>query len=119
MEDTEKLAETVRDLLEGGRHERLAQVVEEAHAADVAAALRDLPPPEQLTVFRLLNREQAGLVLAELDDRLLLDVARALDETEFSGILDRMQPDDAAQVLDELPEEQQEKVLDLMKEEKS
>jgi len=119
MEATQKLSETIRDLLDGGRHERLVQVVEEAHAADVAAALRDLAPPEQLTVFRMLNREQAGLVLSELDDRLLLDVARALDETEISGILDRMQPDDAAQVIDELPEEQQEKVLDLMKEEKS
>ena len=94
-------------------------MVEEAHAADVAAALRDLPPSEQLTVFRLLHHEQAGLVLSELDDRLLLEISRALDETEISGILDRMQPDDAAQVLDELPEEQQEKVLDLMKEEQS
>ena len=119
MEDTGKLSETIRDLLESGRYERLAQVVEEAHAADVAAALRDLPPSEQLTVFRLLHHEQAGLVLSELDDRLLLEISRALDETEISGILDRMQPDDAAQVLDELPEEQQEKVLDLMKEEKS
>jgi magnesium transporter len=119
MEDTQKLSETIRDLLESGRYERLAQAVEEAHAADVAAALRDLPPPEQLTVFRLLNHEQAGLVLSELDDRLLLDISQALDETEISGILDRMQPDDAAQVLDELPEEQQEKVLDLMKEEQS
>ena len=119
MEDTQKLSETIRDLLDSGRFERLAQVVEEAHAADVAAALRDLPPPEQLTVFRLLNHEQAGLVLSELDDRLLLDISRALDETEISGILDQMQPDDAAQVLDELPEEQQEKVLDLMKEEQS
>jgi len=119
MEDTQKLSETIRDLLESGRYERVAQAVEEAHAADVAAALRDLPPPEQLTVFRLLNHEQAGLVLSELDDRLLLDISRALDETEISGILDQMQPDDAAQVLDELPEEQQEKVLDLMKEEQS
>jgi magnesium transporter len=119
MEDIQKLSETIRDLLESGRYERVAQAVEEAHAADVAAALRDLPPPEQLTVFRLLNHEQAGLVLSELDDRLLLDISRALDETEISGILDQMQPDDAAQVLDELPEEQQEKVLDLMKEEQS
>ena len=49
MTDTARLGETVRDLLEGGRHERLAQMLEEAHAADVAAALRDLPVPEQVT----------------------------------------------------------------------
>jgi len=116
---TAKLGETVRDLLEGGRHERLAQVLEEAHAADIAAALRDLPIAEQVTLFRLLNREQAGAVLSELDDQPLLELVRALDEAEISGILDRMQPDDAAQVLEELPHEQAEKVLDLMKEQQS
>jgi len=116
---TAKLGETIRDLLDGGRHERLAQVLEEAHAADIAAALRDLPVPEQVTLFRLLNREQAGAVLSELDDQPLLELVRALDEAEISGILDRMQPDDAAQVIEELPQEQAEKVLDLMKEQQS
>jgi magnesium transporter len=119
VESTERLSESVRGLLESGRHERLAQLLDEAHAADIAAALRDLPVPDQATMFRLLNREQAGAVLAELDDQTLLELVRALDESEISGILDRMQPDDAAQVLEELPEEQAEKVLDLMKEEQS
>jgi magnesium transporter len=119
MSETTRLAETVRDLLDGGRHERLAQTLEESHAADVAAALRDLAVPEQVTLFRLLNRERAGAVLAELDDQTLLDLVRALDEAEISGILDRMPPDDAAQVIEELPDEQAEKVLDLMKEQQS
>jgi len=113
------MTETIHDLVEEGRRERLLQVLEESHAADIAAALRDLSLTEQVMVFRLLNREKAGAVLAELDDQPLLELARALDEVEISGILDRMQPDDAVQVLEELPEEQQEKVLDLMKEERS
>lgn len=119
LENTERLIETVPDLLESGQRERLAQVLEEAHAADIAAAMRELPVPEQVTLFRLMNREQAGAVLSELDDQPLLELVRALDEAEISSILDRMQPDDAAGVLDELPEEQAEKVLDLMKEERS
>lgn len=117
--DAQRLSETFRDLLEGGRRERLAQALEEAHAADVAAAMRDLPVADQVTVFRLLNREQAGQVLAELDDVTLSELARALDPAELSGVVERMRPDDAAQVLEELPEEQTEQVLDLMKEEKS
>jgi magnesium transporter len=116
---TQRLSETVEELVRSGRRERLSQVLDEAHAADVAAALRDLPVDDQLSVFRLLNREAAGAVLAELDDQTLLELVRALDEVEISIILDRMQPEDAADVLEELPEEQAEKVLDLMKEEKS
>jgi magnesium transporter len=119
MDTPERLSEAVRELLAAGRRERLAQALEAAHASDIAAALRDLEVPDQATVFRLLGREQAGAVLAELDDQLLLELVRALDEAEISSVLDRMQPEDAAAVVEELPEEQAEKVLDLMKEEKS
>jgi len=119
MDDAAKLAETVRALLEAGRLERLAQTLEEAHGADIAAALGGLAVPEQVTVLRLLSHGQAGTVLSELDDQLRLELVRALDEVEISGILDRMQPDDAAEVLGELPEDEVEKVLDLMKEDKS
>ncbi len=119
MDATERLSETLRDLVEAGRRDRLAQVLEEAHVADIAAAIRDLSIADQVTVFRLLGREQAGGVLAELDDQTLLDLVRALDEVEISSVLDRMQPEDAAGVLEDLPQEQAEKVLDLMKEDKS
>ncbi|MBI2152206.1 MAG: magnesium transporter [Candidatus Rokubacteria bacterium] len=119
MEETVRLAETVKDLLEADRRERLAQILEEAHPADVTRTLRELPIEQQTTVFRLLSREQAGAVLHEMDDQTLLGLVRALDEVELSGILERMPTDNAAQVVDELPAEQAEKVLDLMKEEKS
>jgi magnesium transporter len=115
----ERLSETVRDLVQTGRRDRLGLVLAEAHAADLAAAMRDLSVDDQVTVFRLLEREQAGAVLAELDDQTLLELIRALDEAEISSALDRMQPADAVGVLEELPQEQAEKVLDLMKEEKS
>jgi magnesium transporter len=115
----DRLSDTVSDLVQTGRRDRLGQVLAEAHAADLAAAMRDLSVDDQVTVFRLLGREQAGAVLAELDDQTLLELVRALDEAEISSTLDRMQPADAAGVLEELPQEQAEKVLDLMKEEKS
>ncbi len=119
MEETVRLVESVKDLLEGDRLEQLAQLLEEAHPADVARTLRELPVEQQTTVFRLLSREQAGSVLHEMDDQALLELVRALDEVELSGILEQMPADNAAQVVDGLPEEQAEKVLDLMKEEKS
>ena len=119
MGEAIRLTDTVRDLLESGRRERLNQILEDAHAADIAAALRELPLPDQVTLFRLLGRESAGAVLAELGDQAVHELAGALDEGEISSILDWMRPDDAAQVLEELPAEQAEKVLDLMKEEKS
>jgi magnesium transporter len=119
MEDTARLAQGIRDLLDSGRGERLSQVLAEAHAADIASALRELSLPEEVVVFRLLDRDKAADVLSELDDQQLLELVRALDEVEVSSILDRMEPQRAAQVVDELPEEQAEKVLELVEEERS
>ena len=119
MEEIPRLGETVKALLDEGRQERLAQILEEAHPTDVAQIIQELPVPQQRTVFRLLSRERAGVVLHEIDDQTLLELVRALDEVELSGILDRMPADNAAEVVDELSEEQAEKVLDLMKEEQA
>ncbi len=119
MEELFRLTEDVKDLLDTDRTERLAQLLAASHPADVSRALRELPVERQTTVFRLLSGEQAGSVLHEMDDQTLLELVRALDEVELSGILEQMPADNAAQVVDELPEEQAEKVLDLMKEEKS
>ena len=120
MEHTSRLTENVKRLLEERtRQERLAQLLEESHPADVARILRELPVAQQAVVFRLLSREQAGSVLHEMDDQTLLELVRALDEAELSGILDRMPADNAAEVVGDLPEEQAEKILDLMKEEQS
>jgi magnesium transporter len=119
VEETARLTEAIKELLGGGREERLGQVLEDAYPADIASALRELPVPERLHVFRLLPPTQAGAVLSELDDQTLLELVRALDEQEFSRILDRMPPDDVVDVVEELPKEQADKILDLMEEEKS
>ena len=119
MEETARLTESIKELLSGGREERLGQVLEDAYPADIATALRELPLPERVHVFRLLPRAQAGAVLSELDDQTLLELVRALDEHEVSRILDRMPPDHVVEVVEELPKEQADKILDLMEEEKS
>ena len=119
MEEGGRFTESIKELLASGRDERLATVLDDAHAADISQAVRELSLPEQVRVFRLLNPQQAGAVLAELDDQVLLELVRALDETEVSKILDQMPSDDVVEVVEELPKEEAEKILDLMEEEKS
>ena len=114
-----RLTESIKELLGAGRAERLADVLEESHAADVAAALRELPLPDQVHLFRLLAPQQAGDVLSELDDPTRTELVRALDEVEISRILDRMPSDHVVDVVEELPREEADKLLDLMQEEKS
>jgi magnesium transporter len=119
MAETERLNETIKELLSGGREERLAGLLEHAHAADVAAVLRELEPADQVRLFRLLDDEDAGAVLSELDDPTKRDLLHALDEGEVSRILEQMPADHVVEVVEELPAEAAEKILDLMEETKS
>ena len=119
MNESDRLLEAARSIAEGTADQRERALLEEAHPADVAGVLRQLPLPDQVAVFRTLSQERAGDVLPELDDHAQLELVRALDELEVSRILDEMPPEQAADVVDELPSEHAEKILDLMQEEKS
>jgi magnesium transporter len=119
MAEGTRLTESVKELLAAGREERLAMVLEDAHAADISQTIRELELQDQVRLFRLLNAQQAGAVLSELDDQVLLELVRTLDDTEVSKIFDQMPSDDVVEVVEELPPEQAEKILDLMEEEKS
>jgi len=119
VEDTARLTESIKELLGAGRTERLADVLEESHAADVATVLRELPLADQVQLFRLLTPLHAGNVLSELDDATRTELVRALDEVEISRILDRMPSDHVVEVVEELPREEADKLLDLMQEDKS
>jgi magnesium transporter len=119
MAETERLTESVKELLESGRDDRLTDVLADAHAADVSSVMRELPLSDRVRVFRLLAPEHAGGVLSELDDQTLLDLVGVLDEHEISRVLDHMPSDHVVEVVEDLPREQAEKILDLMEEEKS
>src|SRR5213593_3298376 len=112
MEETTRLTEAIRELLDGGRDERLADVLAEAHPADVSGVIRELALEDQVRVFRLLTPQQAGAVLAELDDPILRELIGSLDEAEVSRALDRMPSDEVADVVQELPKEQAEVLLE-------
>lgn len=118
-EEATRLLEDLRGLLDEGDVARLRERLAATHPADLARAFREHTVAEQVTLFRHLSRDQAGAVLAEMDDQSLLDLVQALDQGEVSRVLERMPPDEAADVVESLPEEQAEQILDLVKEEES
>ncbi len=119
MNETDRLLDAIKTVLQGEADPRDEALVDDAHPADVAAALRHLPLADQVTLFRRLSQDRAGDVLSELDDAALLDLVKALDEVEVSRILDEMPAEQAADVVEELPDDHAEKILDLMQDEKS
>ena len=119
MDTNVRLLRAAEELLQNRDDARATHALIEAHAADIAHVLQQLPIADRATVFRSLRPDQAGDVLSELDDATLLELVRSLDDVEVSMILDRMPAEHAADVVDELSSEHAEKILDLMEEEKS
>ncbi len=119
IEESADRLDELRTLLAEQDVDGLRERLERIHPADIAAVLRELSIPDQVTLFRLLPRESAGAVLSEMDNESLLALVQALDQSEVSEILDRMPPDEAADVVETLPEEKAEQILEGMKEEES
>jgi magnesium transporter len=119
MESRERLQEAAENIVKGTGDTRELAVVEQAHPADLAQALRRLPVADLVKIFRLLDTEQASGLLGELDDQTLIQLVQTLEDVEVSSILNRMPAEHAADIVEELPAEQADKILNLMEEEKS
>ncbi len=119
LEEAAQLVGAFSAALAGQDADHLRKLLAATHPADLARALRELPVPDQVTLFRHLGAEQGGAVFSEMDDDTLLALVEALGEGTVSQILDRMPPDEAADVVETLPEAQAEQILDLMKPEES
>src|SRR5215472_1020620 len=114
MPESDRLLEAARGVALGTADHRDRTLFEDAHPADVAAVLRQVPLGDQVVIFRTLSQERAGEVLAEMDDHGLLELVRALDELEVSRILDEMPPEQAEKILDLMQEEKSEEVQEIL-----
>ena len=106
MEPRERFLQAAEKIVEGSDDAHDRDVIEEAHPADLAQALRHLPVDQLVSIFRFLGPEQASRLLSELDDNTLIQLVQALDDVEVSRILDRMPAEHAADIVEELPAEQ-------------
>lgn len=74
-------------------------------SVDVADLLAELPLEQAAVCFRLLPRDEAGDVFAELDADLQTDLIDQLGDIRSRQAIEALEPDDRARVLDELPTE--------------
>jgi hypothetical protein len=105
----EGLAETVGELL-GFNDERCLWLILNRHRADLGRCCAQLNSSHRHRIFPLLAGELAADVLAELDMLTMFDVA----EGDLSGLVEAVEPDDAADLLVELRTEELERVLSLI-----
>jgi Mg/Co/Ni transporter MgtE len=99
--------------------DQLLAVFDTMRAADVAAALRDLPAKRRFEVADGLDDERLADVFEELSEHDQKELLEHLDDERAADILEAMDPDDAADLLAELPQLDQDRLLELMESEES
>lgn len=91
------------ELLRAHRFVELIQAVDEMNATDAAEFLATLEADELPVVFRLLKKDTAADIFAELDSDLQEQIITGMSDKELSHVMEQLFTDDAVDLLEELP----------------
>ena len=99
----EKQYDELTALLEKKDRKTLQQRLEEMNEFDVAEFLTEIDDNRMPMVFRLLSKETAAEVFANLEAPEQERIINSITDTELSGIIEELYVDDAVDIMEELP----------------
>ncbi|MCR5402895.1 MAG: magnesium transporter [Butyrivibrio sp.] len=104
MESEEKtVVETLCELLSSRQYTKLRQTVSEMNTADIAAAMSEMEDEDSLKMFRILPKDMAADVFADLEIDVQQYIIQSLSDREASNVIENLMADDAADLLEEMP----------------
>ncbi len=105
MEITEEksLVEQLQELLSSRQYTQLRQTISEMNTTDVAAAMSEMEQEESLKMFRLLPKDMAADVFADLEIEVQQYIIQSMSDREASNIIENLMADDATDLLEEMP----------------
>ena len=107
MEETKMTEETLRDtvesLLEKQQFAKIRALLFDMNYVDIESVLTEFPPDETLRIFRMLPKETAAEVFAEMDSFLQQYIVESITDAEVGRIMDELYMDDTVDFLEEMP----------------
>ena len=101
----------IRDALEDGETQRVYDLVEPLHPADIADLLELLDRDERRDLAAAITDLMSGEVIAELNDYVREDMMESLPAASVAQIAEQLETDDAVQLIEDLDEDDQQAVL--------
>lgn len=92
--------------------QRLRLLLNELHPADLAQHFAQMDRHCRLSCFRLLDLDNAGAVLAQLEPVSQVELLQELGELSIVPIITGMPPDDAVDLLSELPPQKVKSIIE-------
>ncbi|MBN2872753.1 MAG: magnesium transporter, partial [Halothiobacillaceae bacterium] len=111
-----ELVEQILDAAEAGETERLTELLEPLHAADIADLLEQVSGNERRAILRLWGREIDGEILTEIDEGIREEVIESMPPEVLAEAVRELDSDDVVDLIEDLEEPQQEAILDALDE---
>ncbi|WP_026662153.1 magnesium transporter [Butyrivibrio proteoclasticus] len=103
QEEVKTTAEILQELLESRKYTLLRQTISEMNTTDIAAAMSEMEDEDSLKMFRILPKDMAADVFADLELDVQQYIIKSLSDREASNIIDNLMADDATDLLEEMP----------------
>ncbi len=107
MEETtileETLHETVETLLKEKQYVKIRGMLLDMNYVDIEGLLDEIPDSEMLRLFRMLPKETAAEVFAEMDSDMQQYIIESITDMEVGRIMDELFMDDTVDFLEEMP----------------
>ncbi len=102
-QEEKTIAEILKELLESRQYTKLRQTISDMNTVDIAAAMGEMADEDSLKMFRILPKDMAADVFADLELDNQQYIIRSLSDREASNIIDNLMADDATDLLEEMP----------------
>lgn len=102
-EETQLTAQEIVALMDARRLGALREKLEEMQVEDIAELFFELPEPYHARFFRILHKEKAAEVFAEMDPDLQESLITSFTDQELKSVLDEMFLDDTVDLIEEMP----------------
>lgn len=95
--------EQIVEMLETRQYKELKSELESMHPVDIVEIIEDLDEKQIIIIFRLLAKEEAAEVFADMNSDMREKLIDALTDSELEEVMEEMYLDDTADVLEEMP----------------
>lgn len=95
--------EEILELIESKKVNELHQRLEDINAADFPALFEKLDEEKVIVIYRLLSKQKASEVFAELEPDVQENLISYLTDKELKSVVDQLFLDDATDLIEEMP----------------
>ena len=99
----EKLEEKIIELIQYKEINKLHDLLEDINSADFPSLFEELSQENVLVIYRLLSKEKAAEVFAELDSDVQEKLINVFTDKELKSVIDDLFMDDTVDLIEEMP----------------